>query len=73
MKIVLIYAKSQAIREKAAAIFSDDKAVNGELAFARRLFADNGWPVIDVTRRSIEESALAIVKLYGERLERAAE
>jgi regulator of PEP synthase PpsR (kinase-PPPase family) len=47
--------------------------VNGELAFARRLFADNGWAVIDVTRRSIEESALAIVKLYGERLERAAE
>lgn len=32
MKVVLIYAKSQAIREKAAAIFSDDKAVKGELA-----------------------------------------
>jgi radical SAM superfamily enzyme YgiQ (UPF0313 family) len=32
MKLVLIYAKSQAIREKAAAIFSDDKAVKGELA-----------------------------------------
>ena len=27
------------------------------------MFADNGWPVIDVTRRSIEETALAIVKL----------
>ncbi|HVS10981.1 MAG TPA: radical SAM protein, partial [Planctomycetota bacterium] len=32
MKVILIYAKSQAIREKAAAIFSDDKAVKGELA-----------------------------------------
>ena len=31
----------------------------------------NGWPVIDVTRRSIEETALAIVKLYAERLEAA--
>jgi regulator of PEP synthase PpsR (kinase-PPPase family) len=51
--------------------YVDLEAVNGELAFARRMFADNGWPVIDVTRRSIEESALAIVKLYGERLERA--
>ncbi len=48
-------------------------AVKAELAFARRLFADNGWPVIDVTRRSIEETALAIVKLYAERLEKAAE
>jgi regulator of PEP synthase PpsR (kinase-PPPase family) len=29
----------------------------GTGAFARRMFADNGWPVIDVTRRSIEETA----------------
>ena len=29
------------------------RRVNAELAFARRMFADNGWPVIDVTRRSI--------------------
>ena len=45
---------------------------SAELAFARRMFADKGWPVIDVTRRSIEESALAIVKLYTERLEAQA-
>src|SRR5687767_347992 len=32
MKVVLIYAKSQAIREKAAALFSDENAVKGELA-----------------------------------------
>jgi [pyruvate, water dikinase]-phosphate phosphotransferase / [pyruvate, water dikinase] kinase len=53
--------------------YVDMEAVNAELAFARRMFADNGWPVIDVTRRSIEETALAIVKLCAERLERAAE
>ncbi len=49
--------------------YVDPDAVHAELAFARRLFADQGWPVIDVTRRSIEETALAIVKLHGERLE----
>ena len=49
--------------------YVDPQAVNAELAFARRLFGDNGWPVIDVTRRSIEETALAIVKLYAERME----
>ncbi|TMJ14419.1 MAG: kinase/pyrophosphorylase, partial [Alphaproteobacteria bacterium] len=43
--------------------YVDLEAVNAELGFARRLFADNGWPVIDVTRRSIEETAYAIVKL----------
>jgi len=53
--------------------YVDMEAVNAELAFARRMFADNGWPVIDVTRRSIEETALAIVKLCAERHEKAAE
>lgn len=53
--------------------YVDAEAVNAELAFARRMFADNDWPVIDVTRRSIEETALAIVKLCAERDERRAE
>ncbi len=41
--------------------------VKQELQYARRMFADNGWPVIDVTRRSIEESAAAIINLVNER------
>jgi [pyruvate, water dikinase]-phosphate phosphotransferase / [pyruvate, water dikinase] kinase len=53
--------------------YVDMEAVSAELSFARRIFADNGWPVIDVTRRSIEETALAIVKLCDERHEQAAE
>ena len=44
-----------------------EEAVKREIAFARRMFADNGWPVIDVTRRSIEESAAAIINLYNDR------
>jgi regulator of PEP synthase PpsR (kinase-PPPase family) len=35
------------------------------------MFADQGWPVIDVTRRSIEETAVAIIRLCTERLEAA--
>ena len=53
--------------------YVDNDAVNAELAFARRMFADNGWPVIDVTRRSIEEAAVAIVKLATDRNEAAAQ
>ncbi|HEU0097713.1 MAG TPA: pyruvate, water dikinase regulatory protein [Allosphingosinicella sp.] len=52
--------------------YVDIEAVNAELAFARRIFADNDWPVIDVTRRSIEETAFAIVKLCNERMDAAA-
>jgi [pyruvate, water dikinase]-phosphate phosphotransferase / [pyruvate, water dikinase] kinase len=44
-----------------------EDAVKRELAYARRMFGDNGWPVIDVTRRSIEETAAAIIKLAEDR------
>ena len=47
--------------------YVDEEKVKAEIAYARRIFADNGWPVIDVTRRSIEESAAAIINLYNER------
>lgn len=47
--------------------YVDGERVKDELQFARRMFADNGWPVIDVTRRSIEESAAAIIRLVQER------
>jgi [pyruvate, water dikinase]-phosphate phosphotransferase / [pyruvate, water dikinase] kinase len=47
--------------------YVDEEKVKAEIAYARRMFADNGWPVIDVTRRSIEESAAAIINLYNDR------
>ena len=52
--------------------YVDLEAVNRETAYARRLFADNQWPVIDVTRRSIEEAAAAIINLYNARKGEAA-
>jgi len=47
--------------------YVDQDAVSREIAYARRMFGDNGWPVIDVTRRSIEETAAAIITLFNER------
>jgi regulator of PEP synthase PpsR (kinase-PPPase family) len=44
--------------------YVDRVAVAEEVAQSRRLFADKGWPTIDVTRRSIEETAAAIIDLY---------
>jgi [pyruvate, water dikinase]-phosphate phosphotransferase / [pyruvate, water dikinase] kinase len=43
--------------------YVDRDAVAEELAQSRRLFTKHGWPVIDVTRRSIEETAAAIIEL----------
>ncbi len=50
--------------------YVDNDRVQQEVQFARRMFADNGWPVIDVTRRSIEASAAAIIRLAQERTRR---
>ena len=38
-----------------------------EVAFSRRLCAKYNWPLIDVTRRSIEETAAAVLALLAER------
>ncbi|RFB78047.1 pyruvate, water dikinase regulatory protein [Methylovirgula sp. 4M-Z18] len=44
--------------------YVDKMSVAEEIAQSRRLFNQYGWPVIDVTRRSIEETAAAIIDLY---------
>lgn len=47
--------------------YVDRRSVAEEVAFTRRTCADQGWPMIDVTRRSIEETAAAILALLKER------
>jgi regulator of PEP synthase PpsR (kinase-PPPase family) len=47
--------------------YTDIEAVRSEVLQARRLFAQNHWPVIDVSRRSIEETAASILKLLARR------
>jgi regulator of PEP synthase PpsR (kinase-PPPase family) len=42
------------------------------VAFSKQLCARHGWPVIDVTRRSIEETAAAVIALLQERRRVAA-
>ncbi len=44
--------------------YVDRQSVADEITRSRRLFADRGWSVIDVSRRSIEETAAAILDLY---------
>jgi hypothetical protein len=47
--------------------YIDRQAVTEEVALSRRLCAKHNWPSIDVTRRSIEETAAAVMKLLAER------
>ncbi|MGU3536400.1 pyruvate, water dikinase regulatory protein [Methylobacterium sp. A54F] len=47
-----------------SSLYVDREAVADEIASSRRLCTRNRWPTIDVTRRSIEETAAAILDLY---------
>jgi hypothetical protein len=47
--------------------YVDKAQIAQEITHSRKLFARHGWPVIDVTRRSIEETAATILKLYHDR------
>lgn len=51
----------------AADTYVDRQAIAEELAFTKKLAARYNWPLIDVTRRSIEETAAAIVSLLNDR------
>ncbi|WP_427966079.1 pyruvate, water dikinase regulatory protein [Altererythrobacter sp.] len=55
------------LHEDTETSYVDDGHVRDEVKYARRMFADNGWPVIDVTRRSIEETAAAAIRLLSQR------
>ncbi|WP_036485364.1 pyruvate, water dikinase regulatory protein [Nitratireductor basaltis] len=47
-------------------IYTDRATIGRELSYARQLSTRHGWPLIDVTRRSIEETAAAIMALRAE-------
>lgn len=53
------------LNEQRESTYVDQDAVREEIIAARRLFEREGWPVIDVTRRSVEETAAAIINLLS--------
>jgi hypothetical protein len=53
------------LHENRESSYIDQDAVRDEIVKARRLFERHGWPVIDVTRRSVEETAATIINLLS--------
>jgi [pyruvate, water dikinase]-phosphate phosphotransferase / [pyruvate, water dikinase] kinase len=52
--------------------YVDLEAVRSEVSNTKRLFEQHDWPVIDVSRRSVEETAAAVINLLAERRENRA-
>ena len=47
--------------------YADVARIRGELVLARRLFARHNWPELDVSKRSVEETAAAIYQMIQTR------
>jgi len=59
----------EALHQRSRTPYIDLETVREEVKACQRFCRSRGWPVIDVTRRSIEETAAAILKLQSDRLE----
>jgi [pyruvate, water dikinase]-phosphate phosphotransferase / [pyruvate, water dikinase] kinase len=55
----------RSLNEGRESSYVDVDMVRGEIVEARRLFERKGWPVIDVTRRSVEETAAAVINILS--------
>tara|TARA_Y100001935_G_C17241662_1_gene476030 strand:+ start:173 stop:994 length:822 start_codon:yes stop_codon:yes gene_type:complete len=52
------------IKENESNSYTNILEITEELAMAKRIFRKFNWPVIDVTRKSVEETAASIIKIY---------
>ena len=59
--------RMQILKEEKESDYVDLRSVREEVITVRRIYAANDWPMIDVTRRSIEEVAAAILQLHVQR------
>ena len=53
------------LKEDRESSYIDHEAVREEVVRARRLYERQGWPVIDVTRRSVEETAAQVINILN--------
>ena len=47
--------------------YTDNDLVYKEVAEAKKIYQQHGWPIIDVTRKSVEETSANIIKMYEQR------
>lgn len=55
----------RSLNEGRESTYVETDSVRAEVVAARRLYERHGWPVIDVTRRSVEETAAAVINIIA--------
>ncbi len=54
----------RSLKENEKSSYTNLKKISEEIYEARKAFKKYKWPVIDVTRKSVEETAASIIKIY---------
>jgi hypothetical protein len=52
------------LKEKESTSYTNLEKIRKEVEEAKKLFKKYGWPIIDVTRKSVEETAASIIKIH---------
>ena len=52
------------LKENEASDYTNFEKIKNELDKSKKIFKQNKWPVIDVTRKSVEETAASIIKIF---------
>ena len=53
----------QSMHENRPGDYTNEKKISDELENSKKLFKKYNWPIIDVTRKSVEETAASIIKI----------
>ena len=51
------------MREDRAGNYTNEKEILNELENSKKLFKKYNWPIINITRKSVEETAASIIKI----------
>lgn len=54
----------QSLKEEKDTNYVDSEYIQQEIDVSRKLFRSHGWPIIDVSRRSVEETSATILQYY---------
>ena len=52
------------LKEKQSSTYIDIENIKEEINFSKKLFKKYKWPIIDVTRKSVEETAASVIKIH---------
>ena len=56
--------RMEIMKDRDITIYTDLNSIREEVSNSKKLFKKYNWPTIDVTRKSVEETAASIIKIY---------